>query len=241
MIIIPARLASTRFPNKILADVAGLPMVIRCAKNLQGVDDIAVACDDESVKELCESHKIKAVLTSKAHNSGTDRINEAATLLGLGQNEIIVNVQADEPFLEPYIVEAVKNLIATEQNDFKMASCYKQIDKHMAENPNMVKVITDSDGYAIYFSRSPIPYDRDGGFFDYKGHLGIYGFDVGSLQKFCALGSGALENIEKLEQLRAIEAGYKIKMVEVDTKSFGIDTPEDLAEAIAVFKDKEQW
>lgn len=240
MIIIPARLASTRFPNKILADVAGLPMVVRCAKNLQGVDDVAVACDDESVKELCESHGIKAVITSKSHNSGTDRINEAAMVLGLGENETIVNVQADEPFLEASIVESVKNLIATEKNGFKMASCYKKIDKHMAENPNMVKVITDKDGYAIYFSRSPIPYDRDGGFFDYKGHLGIYGFDAKSLKEFCALPSSLLENTEKLEQLRAVEAGYKIKMIGVETKSFGIDTPEDLAEALALFGEKSE-
>lgn len=235
MIIIPARLASTRFPNKIIADVMGLPMVIRCAKNLHGVDDVAVACDDESVKELCERHGIKAVLTSKTHNSGTDRINEAASLLGMSNDEIIVNVQADEPFLEPSIVEAVKNLIANEKNSFKMASCYRQIDKHMAENPNMVKVITDKDGYAVYFSRNPIPYDREGGFFDYKGHLGIYGFDVKSLKEFCALPASLLENTEKLEQLRAVEAGLKIKMTEVSTKSFGIDTVEDLAEALAVF------
>jgi 3-deoxy-manno-octulosonate cytidylyltransferase (CMP-KDO synthetase) len=113
------------------------------------------------------------------------------------------------------------------------------IDKHMAENPNMVKVITDANEYAIYFSRSPIPYDRDGGFFDYKGHLGIYGFDVGSLRKFCTLGGKKLENIEKLEQLRAVEAGYKIKMLEVQTNSFGIDTPEDLAEALSVFGGQE--
>lgn len=238
MIIIPARLASTRFPNKIVADVAGLPMVVRCAKNLAGIDDVVVACDDLSVVELCASHGIRALITSKEHNSGTDRINEASTLLGLREDEIVVNVQADEPFLEPQVVEAVKNLIAIEKNEFKMASCYKTIDKHMAQNPNMVKVITDEEGYAIYFSRSPIPYDRDGGFFDYKGHLGIYGFSVDSLRKFCALGSKKLENIEKLEQLRAIEAGYKIKMIEVDTKSFGIDTPEDLEEALSVFGDK---
>lgn len=235
MIIIPARLASTRFPNKIIVDVMGLPMVVRCAKNLTEIDDVVVACDEESVKALCESHGIKAVLTSKAHNSGTDRINEAATILGLDDDEIVVNVQADEPFLEPYIVGSVKKLIEDETNSFKMASCYRQIDKHMAENPNMVKVITDKEGYAIYFSRSPIPHDRDGGFFDYNGHLGIYGFDVKSLKKFCDLGAGKLENIEKLEQLRAVEAGYKIKMTEVATKSFGIDTVEDLAEALAIF------
>lgn len=232
MIIIPARLASSRFPNKILADVLGVPMVVRCAKNLEGIDDVVVACDDEGVKSLCESYGIKAIITSKEHNSGTDRINEAAKTLGLKDDEIVVNVQADEPFLEGEIVLKVKNLIANEPLDFKMASCYKQIDKHLAENPNMVKVVTDDESYAVYFSRSPIPYDRDGGFFDYKGHLGIYGFDVKSLHKFCALGSSKLENVEKLEQLRALEAGYKIKMIEVETDSFGIDTPEDLAEAI---------
>lgn len=240
MIIIPARLASTRFPNKIIADVLGLPMVVRCAKNLADIDDVVVACDDKSIVELCASHNIKAVITSKEHNSGTDRINEAATLLGLREDEIVVNVQADEPFLEGSIVAQIKKLIADEKKDFKMASCCKIIDKHMAENPNMVKVITDTDGYAIYFSRSAIPYDRDGGFFDYKGHLGIYGFNVDSLRKFCALGGGKLENIEKLEQLRAVEAGYKIKMIEVDTKSFGIDTPEDLAEALSVFGGKSE-
>ncbi|MCI4400102.1 MAG: 3-deoxy-manno-octulosonate cytidylyltransferase [Campylobacteraceae bacterium] len=240
MIIIPARLASTRFPGKITADVLGLPMVIRCAKNVSSVDDVVVACDDESVKELCTSYGIKAVITSKEHNSGTDRINEAVKLLGLSDGEIIVNVQADEPFLEKEVVAAVKELVKNERNSFKMASCYKSIDKHMAENPNMVKVITDKDGYAIYFSRSIIPYDRDGGFYDYNGHLGIYGFDVISLREFCALGSSRLENIEKLEQLRAIEAGYKIKMAKVETKSFGIDTPEDLAEALAVFGEKSE-
>lgn len=240
MIIIPARLASTRFPGKITADVLGLPMVIRCAKNVSSVDDVVVACDDEGVKELCVSYGIKAVMTSREHNSGTDRINEAAKILGLSDDEIIVNVQADEPFLEKEVVVAVKELIKNERNGFKMASCYKSIDKHMAENPNMVKVITDRDGYAIYFSRSPIPYDRDGGFFDYKGHLGIYGFDTKSLKEFCSLPSSLLENTEKLEQLRAVEAGYKIKMIGVETKSFGIDTPEDLAEALALFGEKSE-
>lgn len=238
MIIIPARLASTRFPGKITADVLGLPMVIRCAKNVSSVDDVVVACDDESVKELCASYGIKAVMTSKEHNSGTDRINEAVKLLGLPDDEIIVNVQADEPFLEKEVVLAVKELVKNERNGFKMASCYKSIDKHMAENPNMVKVITDRDGYAIYFSRSIIPYDRDGSFYDYNGHLGIYGFDTRSIREFCALGSSRLENIEKLEQLRAIEAGYKIKMAKVETKSFGIDTIEDLEEAKAIFGEK---
>lgn len=238
MIIIPARLASSRFPNKILADVLGIPMVVRCAKNLLDIDDVTVACDDNGVKELCEKEGIRAVLTSKNHESGTDRINEAATILGLEKSEIVVNVQADEPFLEGEIVQRVKELIAKEPSGFKMASCYKQIDKHMAENPNMVKVVTDGDEYAIYFSRSPIPYDRDGGFFDYKGHLGIYGFDVNSLRAFCALPKSTLEGVEKLEQLRAVEAGFKIKMAMVETQSFGIDTAEDLAEAVSLFKGK---
>lgn len=238
MIIIPARLASTRFPQKIVADVLGLPMVVRCAKNVSAIDDIAVACDNESVKKLCESHGIKAVMTSVSHASGTDRINEAAAALGLGDNEIVVNVQADEPFLEGSIVEAVKGLIKSEKNSFKMASCYKSITKEAAQNPNMVKVITDNDEYAVYFSRSPIPYDRDGGFDDYKGHLGIYGFDVRSLKEFCAIKPSILENTEKLEQLRALSNGHKIKMIKVSTQSFGIDTKEDLAEALSVFGGK---
>ena len=124
MIIIPARLASTRFPNKIIADVIGIPMVVRCAKNLLSVDDVVVACDDLSVKELCETHGIRAVITQKTHNSGTDRINEAACLLGLCDDEVVVNVQADEPFLEPHIVQTVKNLIVNEENGFKMAIRY---------------------------------------------------------------------------------------------------------------------
>ncbi len=235
MIIIPARLASTRFPQKVLADVLGLPMVVRCAKNIASVDDVVVACDDEIIMDICAAHGVKAVLTSKEHASGTDRINEAATKLGLSDDEIVVNVQADEPFLEGGIVESVKMLIKTEKNDFKMASCYKPISKEAAQNPNMVKLVTDADEYAIYFSRSPIPFDRDGGFDSYKGHLGIYGFDVRSLKEFCNMKQSVLETTEKLEQLRAVSMGLKIKMIEVETKSFGIDTKEDLEEAVKIF------
>jgi 3-deoxy-manno-octulosonate cytidylyltransferase (CMP-KDO synthetase) len=232
MIIIPARLASTRFPNKILADIAGLPMVIRTAKRVTSVDRVVVACDDESVMLLCAKHGIEAALTSKDHQSGTDRISEAARLLGAKDDEIIINVQADEPFIEPEVVATLFEAIKSINGGFAMASAYKKISPERAKDPNLVKVITDDNSNAIYFSRSLIPYDRDGGFGGYKGHLGLYAFDAKSLNQFCALPYSSLEHTEKLEQLRAIEAGMKIKMVKVSTKSFGIDTIEDLQKAL---------
>jgi 3-deoxy-manno-octulosonate cytidylyltransferase (CMP-KDO synthetase) len=232
MIVIPARLASTRFPNKILADIAGLPMVVRTAKRVASVDRVVVACDDEGVMMICAEHGIEAVLTSKNHQSGTDRINEAAKLLGAKSDEIIVNVQADEPFIEPQIVAKLFEAVRSTNNGFAMASAYKKISVEAAKDPNLVKVITDGNGDAIYFSRSVVPHDRDGGFDGYKGHLGLYAFDAKSLDEFCALPHSLLEHTEKLEQLRVIEAGKKIRMIEVSTKSFGIDTIEDLQKAL---------
>lgn len=242
MVIIPARLASTRFPNKILADIFGLPMVVRSAKNAAKVDEVCVACDDVSVLELCKSHKIRAILTSKDHQSGTDRCYEAAKKLGLPSSEIIINLQADEPFLEPEIVQALQGKMA--QGAF-MASCATPITKAQALNPNVVKVVVDSSGNALYFSRSIIPYDRDGSTDDskmdssYLGHLGVYGYSVESLREFCALPQSReqspLEHREKLEQLRALYYGKRIAMVLVETQSIGIDTPEDLQKALEKF------
>jgi 3-deoxy-manno-octulosonate cytidylyltransferase (CMP-KDO synthetase) len=232
MIVIPARLASTRFPNKIIADIDGLPMVIRTAKRVAGVDRVVIACDDESVILLCAEHDIEAVLTSKNHQSGTDRINEAAKILGAKDDEIIVNVQADEPFIEPEIVARLFEAVMSINIAFAMASAYKKISAESAKDPNLVKVITDSNSDAIYFSRSIMPYDRDGGFDGYKGHLGLYAFTTKSLDEFCTLPYSLLEHTEKLEQLRAIEAGRRIKMIEVSTRSFGIDTKEDLQKAL---------
>lgn len=237
MIIIPARLKSSRFENKILADILGLPMVIRTAKQVENLDKVVIATDSQEVIELAKRYNIEAVLTSTKHNSGTDRINEAANILKLKDDETIINLQADEPFIEPNIIQKVINKIENiKNNDFTMVSCYKEINSNLADDPNHVKVVCDTNNNAIYFSRHKIPYNRDH-YKDiiYKGHLGIYGFTKKSLNEFCSLGETNLENIEKLEQLRAISNNKKISMIKVDSKSFGIDTKEDLHNAIKIF------
>jgi 3-deoxy-manno-octulosonate cytidylyltransferase (CMP-KDO synthetase) len=236
MIIIPARLKSSRFENKILADILGLPMVIRTAKRVADLDDVVIATDSKEVIELAKEYNIQAVMTSEDHQSGTDRINEAANILDLANDEVVINVQADEPFIEPEVVQSVIDAVKNNTNRFNMVSCYKKVSSELADDPNHVKVVLDNDNNAIYFSRSKIPYNRDHYHAtDYFGHLGIYGFNKSSLNEFCQLPSAPLENIEKLEQLRAIYYNKQINMVEVVSKSFGIDTKEDLENALRVF------
>ncbi len=232
MIIIPARMASNRFPNKILADINGLPMVIATAARVKKLDRVVIATDSQEVIDIANKYGYEAVLTGTHHQSGTDRINEASLSLDIDENEVIVNVQADEPFIEPQVVQNVIDRV--KNSDCFMASCYKLIDKTFADDPNHVKVITDVNENAIYFSRSKIPYDREE-HLEYFGHLGIYGFTKKSLKKFCELSPAPLENIEKLEQLRAIYHGKKISMVRVKSESFGIDTKEDLKRALEYF------
>lgn len=234
MIIIPARIGSSRFPNKVLANIDGIPMVIRTAKAVEDIDDVAIATDSQEVIDIAEKYNIKAVMTKEDHQSGTDRIYEAAQKLELDEDEIIINVQGDEPFIETEVVQAIHNLTNKNKNDERimMNSCYKTINNPEADDPNIVKVVTDEEDIALYFSRAKIPYPRDHHFDSYKGHLGIYGFTVRSLRQFCMLSSSPLEHIEKLEQLRALYHGYEVAMIEVKTESFGIDTPEDLEKAI---------
>ncbi len=234
MIIIPARLASTRFPRKILADINGLPMVIATAKRVQALDNVAIAADTQEVVDLAKDHGFEAILTSQEHQSGTDRINEAAQKLGLSDDEIVINVQADEPFIEESVVKSV--LERARQTDALITSACKKISLESVKDPNLVKVLLNAYNNAIYFSRSPIPYDREGGFDGYFGHLGIYAFTKRSLEIFCDLAYAPIEHIEKLEQLRAIYHGFSIAMVEVQSQSFGIDTPEDLKRALNFFK-----
>jgi 3-deoxy-manno-octulosonate cytidylyltransferase (CMP-KDO synthetase) len=237
MIIIPARLASTRFPQKVLADIGGLPMVVRTAQRVAHLDRVVVAADDEIILKVCKEYGIEAMLTSTTHKSGTDRIHECATLLKLSEDEIIINVQADEPFIEPDVVKALMSKLKTlqEQNAaFIMGSCYNAINAESAEDPNLVKVVLDNEHNAIYFSRSKIPYNRSGRA-NYFGHIGIYGFSKKSLAEFCNLGDAPIEDIEGLEQLRAIYHQKKITMLKVASTGFGIDTKEDLARAIEIF------
>jgi len=236
MIIIPARLGSTRFPNKVLVDINGLPMVIATAKRVEGIDKVVIATDSKEVIDKANKYGFKAIMTDANHKSGTDRINEVAKKLSLDDSEIVINVQADEPFIEPEVVQKVYDRVksAIEKNeDFMMVSCYKRIDNFHADDPNLVKVVLDNKSQAIYFSRSKIPYNR-ADVESYFGHIGIYGFSKKSLSDFCSLPTAPLEDIEKLEQLRALYHGKKILMVEVETSSFGIDTVHDLERALSI-------
>ena len=234
MIIIPARIGSSRFPNKVLADIGGLPMVIRTAKSVENIDDVVIATDSQEVIDIAKNYNIKAIMTASSHQSGTDRIYEAVKNLGLEDEEIIINVQGDEPFIEKQVVQAIYNLTQKNKNNNKimMNSCYKFLSNPEADDPNIVKVVTDEADVALYFSRAKVPYPRDHHFDHYKGHLGIYGFTVKSLRDFCSLSPAPLEEIEKLEQLRALYHGYEVAMIEVESESFGIDTEEDLERAL---------
>ncbi|OHE02334.1 MAG: 3-deoxy-D-manno-octulosonate cytidylyltransferase [Sulfurimonas sp. RIFCSPLOWO2_12_FULL_36_74] len=237
MIIIPARLASTRFPQKVLADIGGLPMVVRTAQRVAHLGRVVVAADDEIIISTCKKYGIEAMLTSTTHKSGTDRINECANILNLDDDELVINVQADEPFIETEVVEMlIKRLEALKKagEPFVMASCYNSINDEAAKDPNLVKVVLDDSDNAIYFSRSPIPYNRSGEA-QYFGHIGIYGFSKKSLHDFCNLKDAPIEDIEKLEQLRAIYHQKKISMVKVASTGFGIDTEEDLKRAVEIF------
>jgi len=234
MIIIPARIGSSRFPNKVLADIAGTPMVIKTAQAVSSIDRVAIATDAQEVIDIAKEYNIEAILTSTEHQSGTDRIYEASQKLKLNDNEIIINVQGDEPFIETEVVQAIFDLTKfnASNNRVMMNSCYKYINNPQADDPNIVKVVTDDNDIALYFSRAKVPYPRDHHFDHYKGHIGIYGFTKKSLERFCQLSASPLEDIEKLEQLRALYYGYEVAMVEVKTQSFGIDTPEDLEKAL---------
>jgi 3-deoxy-manno-octulosonate cytidylyltransferase (CMP-KDO synthetase) len=237
MIIIPARLASSRFPQKVLADIGGLPMVVRTAKRVAHLDRVVVAADDAIIIDVCKAHGIEAMLTSTTHKSGTDRINECANILNLSVDELIINVQADEPFIEGEVVEMLLKrlqLLKQKNESFIMASCYNSINSQAAQDPNLVKVVLDDENNAIYFSRSPIPFNRSGEA-QYFGHIGIYGFSKKSLHEFCNLEDAPIEDIEKLEQLRAIYHQKKINMVKVASTGFGIDTEDDLRRAVGIF------
>jgi len=235
MIIIPARLASNRFANKVLVDICGVPMVIATANRVKEIDSVVIATDSIEVIDIAKKYGYKAVMTSSEHKSGTDRINEAVNNLELSEDEIVLNVQADEPFIEPEVVKKLydktKEIVF---QDTIMTSCYKLINPKFATDPNHVKVVIDAYSNAIYFSRSKIPYDREE-HLEYFGHLGLYGFTKRKLNEFCSLPPSPLEDIEKLEQLRAIYHSKKIAMVEVESRSFGIDTKSDLKNALEIF------
>jgi 3-deoxy-manno-octulosonate cytidylyltransferase (CMP-KDO synthetase) len=239
-VIIPARWASTRLPGKMLADIGGVPMVVRAAQQAKrsGARSVTVATDQVQIAEVVKNHGFAVLMTSVDHPTGTDRLAEAVTQLGLDAQEIVVNVQGDEPLIDPALIEAVAQALHDDpQAD--IATCASPLtDETLRHNPNVVKVVCDFRGHALYFSRAPIPHHRDGlARAQSLHHIGIYAYRVRFLKAFPSLTQGLLEACESLEQLRALEHGFKIH-VSVTDKSIagGIDTPEDLLKVQKTFQ-----
>jgi 3-deoxy-manno-octulosonate cytidylyltransferase (CMP-KDO synthetase) len=229
-VIIPARYASTRFPGKPLADLAGKPMVVRVCERAarSGAAAVHVATDDERIARAVRSHGHSALMTRADHPSGTDRIAEAATKLRLKDKDIVVNVQGDEPLIPPRLIAKVGNLLQWRRDAAVSTACHPIHDAGAASNPNVVKVVLDAEGYALYFSRSQIPYPREPDARCYR-HAGIYGYRVGFLKKYAKLKAPLLERAEALEQLRVLWHGYRIAVAVSETEiPPGVDTPHDL-------------
>ncbi|KQR55408.1 3-deoxy-manno-octulosonate cytidylyltransferase [Acidovorax sp. Leaf160] len=246
-VVIPARLASTRLPNKPLADIAGLPMVVHVARRAaqSGALRSVVAADDERIVAACRHHGVEALLTRADHASGSDRLAEACELLGLAGDDVVVNVQGDEPLMDPALIDAVARLLA-DRPDASMGTAAHAIDA-VADfvNPNVVKVVLDGRGLAHYFSRAPIPHARDHaagtawwndpaapavphGFAPLR-HIGIYSYRAGFLRQFPQLPPAPTEALEALEQLRALWHGHRIAVhVTAAAPGPGVDTPADL-------------
>jgi 3-deoxy-manno-octulosonate cytidylyltransferase (CMP-KDO synthetase) len=244
-VLIPARLASSRLPNKPLADLAGRPMVVRVAERaaLSRARQVVVAADSPSIVQACEQAGVHCVLTDPGHPSGSDRLAQACELLGLGPDEVVVNVQGDEPLIEPSLVDAVAQLLH-QRPDCAMATAAHGIDSWADfQNPNVVKVVTDQQGTALYFSRAPMPYGRD--FAEQPWwqsgdgpppalpaplrHIGIYAYRVGFLRLFPKLAQAPIEKLESLEQLRALWHGHRIAVhTTAQAPGPGVDTPQDL-------------
>lgn len=241
VIIIPARLDSSRLPKKVLLDLKGKTVIQRvyeqCLK-VKNVDGVYIATDSIEIKEVCETFTNNVIITKSTHKSGTDRIGEAVSAIDC---DIVINVQGDEPFIEPSLIEALVNSFVN--SEISMSSAMSKINNVKdLQNTNVVKVVTDLHNNALFFSRSLIPFPRDvkeistanevieeSQFFR---HIGIYGYRKDFLLHFVNLEQSYLEKVEKLEQLRALENGFKIKMIEASSSLIGIDTQEDYEEAL---------
>ncbi len=244
-VLIPARLASTRLPGKPLADIGGLPMIVRVARRAaqSAARSVTVAADDASIVAACTAHGIAAVLTGTHHASGSDRLAEAARLLGFSGSRIVVNVQGDEPMLDPALIDACA-VVLERRTDCPMSTAAHPIASAADfANPNIVKVVLDAGGAALYFSRAPIPWPRD-----HAGtwhppsasaplrHVGLYAYRADFLQRYPELPPSPLEAIEQLEQLRVLWHGERIAVhVGHGEPGIGIDTPADLEAARALF------
>jgi 3-deoxy-manno-octulosonate cytidylyltransferase (CMP-KDO synthetase) len=232
IVIIPARYGATRFPGKPLALLAGKPLVLHVverAARARGVGRVAVATDDDRIAAAVRGAGAEAVLTGPAA-TGTDRVAEAAR--ALPGAEVVVNLQGDEPLIEPGAVEALVEAMAP---GVSMATLSRPLDPGELERPQVVKVVSDLRGDALYFSRAAIPHRRQGGPSALaRAHVGAYAFTADFLQEFARLPPGRLEREESLEQLRALEHGHRIRVVETGYRGFGVDTPEDLERARAM-------
>ncbi|MFN0183262.1 MAG: 3-deoxy-manno-octulosonate cytidylyltransferase [Aquabacterium sp.] len=240
VILIPARLASTRLPNKPLADLAGLPMIVRVAQRaaLARHQRVVVAADDPSIVDACAAHGVAALLTRQDHPSGSDRLAEACSLLGLADDSVVVNVQGDEPLIAPEMIDACAALLVA-RPDCAMSTVAHAIDDPAEfANPHVVKVVLDAQQRALYFSRAPLPWWRDGyadgiaalppGQLPLR-HVGLYAYRCGFLKRFPTLTPAPLEQLEALEQLRAMWHGERIAVhVSAERPGPGVDTPQDL-------------
>ncbi len=247
-VLIPARMASSRLPDKPLADIGGLPMVVRVARQAQhsGADRCVVAADDPRIIAACEAHGVQAILTGSDHASGSDRLAEACHILGLADDTVVVNVQGDEPLIEPALIQAVADELH-QRPDCVMSTAAHALDSVPDFlNPNVVKLVVDRHQTALYFSRAPIPWWRDGmqpGQLPAKlpqpaplRHIGIYGYRAGFLRRFPLLEPAPLEQTEALEQLRVLWHGERIAVhLAASHPAGGVDTPEDLARMRARF------
>jgi len=237
--IIPARWASTRLPGKVLADISGKPMIQHVwehAKQSRLLDEVFIACDDEKVFDAAQDFGAKTIMTSPEHASGTDRIAAACKH---SPAKIVLNIQGDEPLMQPEVIDSVIQALLDDSTAVVATPVKKITNEEDVANPNVVKVVMDKDGYALYFSRSTIPYNRDKKSFNdvaYYKHFGLYAYRKEFLMKFKELPASALEQTERLEQLRVLQAGYRIKIVQTEFDSIGVDTPEDLEHVVRILK-----
>ncbi|TAK43721.1 MAG: 3-deoxy-manno-octulosonate cytidylyltransferase [Betaproteobacteria bacterium] len=230
-VVIPARYGSTRFPGKPLAELAGQPMVVRVCERAaaSGARAVVVATDDARIRDAVQAQGFRALMTRAAHATGTDRIAEAAAQLGLGDDEIVVNVQGDEPLIAPALIDTVAATLREQREASVATACHPIHDAATYANPNVVKVVRDARGFALYFSRAAIPFARAGGLPQCHRHVGIYAYRAGFLARYAALAPSPLEHIEQLEQLRVLWHGHRIAVaLTADNVAPGVDTPQDL-------------
>jgi 3-deoxy-manno-octulosonate cytidylyltransferase (CMP-KDO synthetase) len=240
VVIVPARLASTRLPRKPLADIGGVPMVVRVARAAaaSGAERVTVAADSAEIVDACSAHGVEALLTRADHASGTDRLAEAVELLGLADDALVVNVQGDEPLMPAAVVRRVAEALAQRSDCAVATACHPLHDAAEFFSPNVVKVVMDANGRALYFSRAPIPWSRDAFAADRdrlppglpaRRHVGLYAYRAGFLRRFPHLPPAPLEQHESLEQLRALAHGFGIAVIELpEALPPGVDTLEDL-------------